>query len=248
MKTLRGKYIWIIGASSGIGQALARQLSAEGALLILSARNAKKLAELKAEIGGTHIILPLDVTDSPAFALVADVIRQSVSCLDSAIYLAGEYKPMGLDQLDLAACRKIVDTNLNGVLNFVHTVLPIMLDQKSGQIVLCASVAGYSGLPQAQPYGATKAGVINLAESLALEMRGKNIDVKLINPGFVRTPMTDKNAFTMPMMIEPEEAACEIARGLQSSAFEIHFPKRFTFLLKFLRLLPSWLYLRIVRL
>lgn len=248
MKSLSGKYIWIIGASSGIGAALARQMAAEGASLIISARTIENLYKLQEQIGIAHAVYPLDVTDAKAFKAVASDVRQSIPRLDSVIYLAGHYQPMSMDQLDLDECRDIVDTNLNGALNFIHAVLPILLDQKSGQIAICASVAGYSGLPNAQPYGATKAALINLTESLALEMRGRGIDVKLINPGFVRTPMTDKNSFAMPMMIEPEEAAKAIAHGLQSSHFEIHFPKRFTLLLKFMRLLPAWIYLRIVRL
>jgi short-subunit dehydrogenase len=133
---------------------------------------------------------------------------------------------------------------LNGAFNAVHAVLPILKSQAHGQFVLCGSVAGYCGLPNGQPYSATKAGVINLAESLRAEEG--HLDIKVINPGFVRTPLTDKNNFKMPMMIEPEEAAKIIVKGLQSKKFEIHFPKRFTFLMKILSVLPDFLYFKII--
>ena len=142
MKTVRGKYIWIIGASSGIGSALARTLAAQGAILMLSARNLENLAAVKADIGAPHTIWPLDVTNPKAFEMAAADIQQSVPRIDSVIYLAGHYHPMALDQLDLLDCRKIVDTNLNGALNFIHAVLPVMLEQKSGQMAICASIAG----------------------------------------------------------------------------------------------------------
>ena len=134
-----------------------------------------------------------------------------------------------------------------GTLNCLHAVLPILQRQKSGQIALCGSVAGYRGLPNAQPYGATKAAIINLAESLKLETAGSGIDVRVINPGFVRTPMTDKNSFDMPMIISPEQAARSLADQLAGSGFEIHFPKKFTWAMKILRLLPDALYFPIVR-
>ena len=154
--------------------------------------------------------------------------------------------PMKIDKLDMEITRQMIEVNLLGAFNTVHAVLPILAKQSRGQVALCGSVAGYIGLPGGQPYSATKAAIINLAETLHAELP-KKIDVKLISPGFVRTPLTDKNNFNMPMMISPEQAAIYIADGLLSKNFEIHFPKKFTIILKFLELLPYWLKLFITR-
>ncbi len=239
-------HIWIIGASSGIGKALAAELNRRGATLALSARRAEELQSLNEELGGQHNVFPVDVTDTALMEKTAKAIAASFCRIDSIIFMAAIYAPEKLAQMDMAVTRQIVDVNLNGAFNTVHTALPILNAQNGGQIALCGSVAGYRGLPGGQPYSATKAAVINLAESLRAEQAHNNIDVKVINPGFVRTPMTDKNDFKMPMMIEPEDAAKAIANGLQSKCFEIHFPKRFTFLMKLLHLLPPFLYFRLV--
>jgi short-subunit dehydrogenase len=159
--------------------------------------------------------------------------------------MAAIYDPAPLNQLDIKSAHQMVDINLNGAFNTVHAVLPVLKAQGHGQFALCGSVAGYRGLPNGQPYSATKAAVINLAESLRAEEH--NLDIKVINPGFVRTPLTDKNDFKMPMIIEPEEAAKIIARELQTNCFEIHFPKRFTYIVKLLRILPSRQFFKCVR-
>jgi short-subunit dehydrogenase len=241
MKPYTGKNIWIIGASSGIGRALAVELASQGATLALSARREDKLRALNEELGGAHAVFPVDVADSKAMVKVA----RSLPHLDSTIFMAALYDPAPLRQLDIKAAHRMVNINLNGALNTVHAVLPILKAQGYGQLALCGSVAGYRGLPRGQPYSATKAAVINLAESLRAEEH--DLDIKVINPGFVRTALTDKNTFKMPMMIEPEAAAQIIARGLQTKRFEIHFPRGFTYIVKLLRILPSWLFFRCVR-
>lgn len=246
MKDVKGKYIWIIGASSGIGRALARELAARGAVLALSARSQDKLKALKDEIGGSHKVVPLDVSKPEDCAEATKTIADSFPCIDSVVFLAAVYDPGPLRDMDLDKAHMMIDVNLKGAFNIVHSVLPYLRKQKErGQIVLCASVAGYRGLPAGQPYSATKAGVQNLAESLRAEE--PDLDVKVINPGFVKTPMTDKNDFAMPMIISPEEAAKAIAGGLQRKGFEIHFPKVFTVFMKVLQVLPPWLYFMIVR-
>ena len=141
----------------------------------------------------------------------------------------------------------MVDINVNGALNTIDAVYPQMRRSGKGQIVLCGSVAGYAGLPNSQPYSLTKAAIINLAQTLKTEAQRYNVDVKLISPGFVRTPLTDKNDFQMPMIVEPEYAAKTIADGLSAKAFEIHFPKKFTWIVKILSLLPYGLYFPITR-
>lgn len=239
--------VWIIGASSGIGYALARELSARGAILALSARRKDELEKLNDELGERHKVFVLDSADAEMTQRTAQAIRAGFGRIDRVIFLAAAYAPMKLHSLDIAATKGIVDINLTGAFNLVHAVLPILKAQKTrGQLALCGSVAGYIGLPGGQPYSATKAAIINLAESLHAEC-GNSVDIKLISPGFVRTPLTDKNDFTMPALIEPEQAATEIAEGLLSRNFEVHFPKKFTLAMKLLRLLPYRLALYFTR-
>lgn len=239
--------VWIIGASSGIGAALARELSMRGAVLALSARRKEELISLKAKLGQQHKVFALDVTDAETTLRTAEAIRAAFGRIDRIVFLAAAYAPMKMDALDIAVTKGIVDINLTGAFNVVHAALPILKTQKSkGQLALCGSVGGYIGLPGGQPYSATKAGIISLSETLYAECKDA-VDIKLISPGFVRTPLTDKNSFSMPMIIEPEEAAKEIADGLLSRRFEIHFPKKFTILLKILRFLPYRLSLYLTR-
>lgn len=243
-KTHKNKYIWIIGASSGIGHALAIELHNQGAKLILSARSADKLSEINKQLGGDHYVLPFDVSDTELFFESAKTIKKKTGQIDSVIFMAAIYDPAPLSKLNIKTAHKMVDINLNGAFNTIYATLPILKDQGAGQLVLCGSVAGYRGLPNGQPYSATKAAVINLAESLRAEEH--DLDIKIINPGFVRTPLTDKNDFNMPMMIEPDQAAKIIAKELLTDHFEIHFPKRFTFLMKLLAILPQFIYFKLM--
>jgi len=244
--SFKNEIIWIIGASSGIGRALAVELASQGATLALSARRLSELEALKAEIGNQHLVFPLDVADTDLTIRTAHAIHAANGRIDRVIFMSAAYTPMQLDALDMLVTRNMIEVNVLGAFNVVHAALPLLKTQPSGQIALCGSVAGYTGLAGGQPYSATKAAVMNLAESLHSECP-KSIDVKLISPGFVQTPLTDKNDFTMPMIITPEVAAKAIAAGLLSRGFEIHFPKKFTLLLKFLRLLPYSIALRIAR-
>lgn len=243
----KDQVIWIVGASSGIGRSLARELAKRGAILALTARRKDELVSLQGELGGSHKVFSLDVTEVDTANRTAQAIRAAFGRIDRVIFLAAAYAPMTLDALDQAVTRQIIDTNVTGAFNIVHAVISIFKSQKSrGQIALCGSVAGYVGLFGGQPYSATKAAIMNLAESLHAECNGF-CDVKLISPGFVRTALTDKNKFKMPMILEPEQAATAIADGLVSRNFEIHFPRKFTFFLKVLRLLPYTLSLSLTR-
>ena len=244
----KDKRCWIVGASTGIGAALADALAAKGARVALSARRAGPLHEMAARHGkGRALALPLDITDAPALEKAAAAITGAWGGIDLVVLMAGEYKPMRAWQLDLGAARSMVEVNLMGYYNALAAVVPRFMEQKSGAIALVSSVAGYRGLPKSLVYGPTKAAVINLAEALYLDLNPKGIGVCVVNPGFVRTPMTDQNDFKMPALIEPEEAAREIVAGLQDGDFEIHFPKRFTRVLKTLRLLPYGSYFPAVR-
>lgn len=250
-RTYQGDVVWIIGASSGIGEALARELSAQGATLALSARRKKVLDELKASLKNKHgavqhKVFALDVTDAQLANKTAQAIRTAFGKVDRIAFFSAAYTPMKLDALDKKIIRQIVEVNLLGALHTISAVLPIFKSQQHGQIALCGSVAGYIGLPGGQPYSLTKAGVINLAESLKGECPDF-IDVKLISPGFVRTGLTDKNDFDMPMIISTKQAGKAIANGLLTNNFEVHFPKRFTIWLKLLNLLPYWLMLKITK-
>ncbi|WP_203595449.1 SDR family oxidoreductase [Salipiger sp. PrR002] len=233
-----GKRIWIIGASSGIGAALAHELAGQGARLVLSARDEDALRKLAEECGGAEV-LPLDLAEPDTLDAAVAQLGQS---LDAMVCTAALYDPARVVDLDREKTAKLVQVNVTGTLLVAQSAPKVLRD--GGQLVLFGSVAGYVGLPKGQAYSATKAAIINLAETLKVEL-APAIDVRLVCPGFVRTRLTDKNDFNMPAMIEPEEAARDIAKGMAGRGFEIHFPKRLTYVLKLLRVLPYPLALRL---
>lgn len=245
MSYYQDKVIWIIGASSGIGWALAHALAQQGATLALCARRIDELTKLQKKLGEPHHIYPLDVADTEACMATAQTIEQDLGRIDSTLFLAALYIPSAIHAMDIKLAQKTVQVNVGGALNIIHALLPIYQRQATGQIALCASIAGYRGLPNGQPYSATKAALINLAETLYIEH--PKLDIKVINPGFVSTPLTDKNTFEMPFILSPEQAADAITKGLKSKKFEIHFPKKLTYIMKFLRLLPDKLYFHLAR-
>ncbi|NKB27062.1 MAG: SDR family NAD(P)-dependent oxidoreductase [Rhodobacteraceae bacterium] len=228
--------IWIIGASDGIGAALARAWAGRGVRLVLSARSADKLTALARELGNGHVALPLDVADRGSLAAAADQIRQ-IGTPDRVVHLAAIYDPGQISDLDPEMAAKIVSVNLTGSFH-VAQLAPQVL-RAGGQLAMCGSSAGFTGLPQGQIYSATKAAVINLTESLRGELAGR-IDVRLINPGFVETRLTGRNDFQMPFLISTEAAAEAIIKGLNGRRFEVHFPRRMTYLMKLLSALPYW--------
>jgi len=243
MDTLKNKNIWIIGASSGIGEALGRELATQGANVTFSARREDKLNEIVNSLNGNHTALALDASNPDEMITAA----KSIKNLDCVIFLAAIYAPHSKKSKDIQFVHKMFDINVGGAFNTVNAVQSIFEESGKGQIVLCGSIAGYRGLPYGQPYCATKAAILNYAESLKIELEEKNIKVQVISPGFVKTPLTDKNDFPMPMMIEAKDAAKAIAKGIISNAHEIHFPKRFTYIMKFIRLLPTPLYFAVAR-
>lgn len=244
MKSVKGKYIWIIGASSGIGAALAVELAARGAIIALSARREGALRNVLEHMHGDgHIIVPADAADDESVAGAFQEIIKTFPKLDSAIFMAATYTPHDGEQKTLPIIKNMINVNLTGAFRMMDVAFPYFKKQETGQIVLCASVAGFRGLPTGQPYCATKAALISLAESLHVDFKPYGIDVKVINPGFVKTPLTDKNDFVMPMMIKPERAASSIANGLVARSFEIHFPKKLTLIMKILNILPNFAYL-----
>jgi short-subunit dehydrogenase len=233
----RGLRVWVIGASSGIGAETARALLAQGARVALSARNSGAMQNIVAD-NLNALILPLDVTDEISVNVARDQILANWGGIDYVLLIAGTYQKMRAQDFDLGAAKKLVNINLMGTLNCLGAVLPLLVAQGSGGIGIVASVAGLSGLPQALIYGPTKAALINLCESLYLDLHARGISVYLINPGFVATPLTATNDFPMPALIPASSAATEIIRGMEQGKFYIHFPKRFTNWLRVLRLLP----------
>lgn len=238
----RGKRVWLVGASSGIGAAIARELAGRGARLALSARRADKLQALGL---ADALLLPCDATDSASLAAARKGLLAAWGGVDLVIYLAGDYVPMGADNFDLALAEQVLAVNFNGALRLAATVLPDLL--AGGGIAFVASVAGYRGLPKALCYGPGKAALIHFAEVLHLDLAPKGIGVWVINPGFVATQLTAKNDFAMPALLTPEQAAIAAVDGFKSANFEIHFPKRFSRLLKLLALLPYRWYFPLIR-
>ena len=240
-----GKTVWLVGASSGIGQATAHALHAQGARVFVSARDASALAAFSAAHPGAQA-LPLDVTDRLAVRAAAQTVLAS-GPLDLVLYCAGYYRELRATAFDLAEMLQHNEVNYLGALNLLDALLPSLLARRSGHISLISSVAGYGGLPNSLGYGPTKAALINLAETLYLDLKDSGIGVSLICPGFVATPLTAQNRFSMPALITPERAAAEILAGWRQGSFEIHFPKRFTRWMKALRLLPYGGYFAAVR-
>ena len=241
------KNCWIVGASYGIGEALARKFYDSGYDVILSARSLEKLDQLKQNLlndfdskNNRNEILTsvLDVSDLSSIQKSFAELLEKFEKIDLVIFCSGLYKPMSVSDFDLDFAKKIVDVNFIGFLNLLHVVKAQMYKQKSGHIAAISSVAGYCGLPQSFAYGASKAGLINLCEGIYPELQRAGIDLSVINPGFVKTRLTDQNSFKMPFLISSKEAAEIIFYGLEKKYFEIHFPKKFTFILKFLRILP----------
>lgn len=234
----RGKRIWVVGASSGIGYALAQALLTQGAEVAVSARHTAPLEQLAREFPCSALALPLDVSSESAWQQAYAHLASWHSSLDYLIFCAADYQMMRAWDLDTERASQMIDVNIKGPVRGVATVLPDMLSRQQGGIAIIASVAGYVGLPKSLIYGATKAALINFCESLYLDLHDRGIAVHVINPGFVETPMTAKNDFRMPSIITPEKAANEIMAGLEAGQFEIHFPRRFTRWLKMLRQAP----------
>jgi short-subunit dehydrogenase len=242
--------VWVIGASYGIGAAVARALLARGAHVALSARSADKLRDVAGDPAATRgaaLIEPLDFTDAAAVAAAWHRVHAAFRRIDLVLIVAGTHKEVRAWELTDAESRALMEVNLHGPIGTVAAVVPGLLAQGRGAIGIVASLAGYRGLPKALVYGASKAALINFAETLYLDLRPRNLGVFLINPGFVKTPLTDRNEFPMPHLISAEDAADEIIRGLERREFEIHFPKGFSRQLRFLRHLPYRLYFAAVR-
>ena len=240
------KVIWITGASSGIGKALAIKFAENGWVVAASARRENLLNELK-KINQNIFPFPLDVTKVDSCKLVAKDIIKQLNSIDICVFGTGMHDPKSEKKFNLDKIREIMEVNYFGTMNSINSVYDYYNDKKSGQISIISSVAGYRGLPAAGAYCASKSALTSFTESLRFEMMKKNVRVSLVSPGFIKTPMTDQNDFPMPMIKSPEFAAEQIYIGLtKKTGFEIHFPKAFTFFLKFLRILPYGIYFKLI--
>ena len=240
--------VWVIGASSGIGEACARELLKRGAKLVLSSRRIERLEDIARSADTTQsLVIPVDVMDQSSITRAYQTIHAQWGGIDLLLFVSGIYIPLRADDFNMQDAQKTVDSNILGPMRAVATVLPDMLRAGHGHLAIVGSVAGYSGLPKALAYGPTKAAMINFCETLFYDLQPKGIGVHMISPGFVATEATANNDFEMPALISAQEAANEILQGIEHGEFDIHFPKRFSRFLKFLRILPYPIYFWIVR-
>ena len=243
----RGRRVWVIGASSGIGEAFCEALLERGARVALSARGTRALEALAGRFPREQsMVLPLDVTDTSDIDEAYSRLRDAWSGFDLLVLLAGTHLPVRAWELNAGTAEHLFTINVFGVMRTLESVIPDLVARGDGGIAVVSSVAGYRGLPTSLVYGASKAALINFTETLYLDLRPKGVSVYLVNPGFVKTPLTDLNEFQMPALISPQEAAVQMLRGFSRGQFEIHFPKRFTRFMKLLRLLPYRLFFPLV--
>ena len=240
------KVIWITGASSGIGKALAIKFAENGWIVAASARRTNLLKELK-QINQNIHSFPLDVTEIDACKSIAKNIIDQLGNIDICVFGTGMHDPKSEKRFNLSKIREIMEVNYFGTMNSINSIYEYFSEKKNGQISIVSSVAGYRGLPAAGAYCSSKSALSSFAESLYFDMIRKNVKVKLISPGFIKTPMTDQNDFPMPMIKSPEFAADKIYEGLiNKNSFEIHFPKTFTFLMKIIQIVPNWIYFGLI--
>ena len=235
-----GKRYWLVGASEGLGLALAQVMARAGADLVLSARSGDRLAAAVATLGRPARAVVCDVADAASVRAAA----VEVGPVDGVVFLAGVYTPMAAQEWDADAVEAMCDVNFTGCARVLGAVVPGMVARGAGHVIITGSLSGFRGLPGAIGYAASKAGVMALAESMYCDLRGTGVRVQLANPGFIRTRLTDKNDFAMPMLMEPEQAAAAMFALMNSDAFKANFPRSFSWLFRAANFLPDWAYYR----
>jgi len=250
------KNCWVIGASCGIGLELAKKYYAQGWNVVISSRRSDVLKELVNQVSlqdlkenSSKNIFDYIVCDVAQSHSIAEAVKQyfeKFSKIDLVVFAPALYEQMTVKDFNCSLAKEIINVNFISIFDFFELVVKKMFEQKSGHIAVIASVAGYRGLPQSFAYGASKAGLINLCEGIYPELKAHNLNLSIINPGFVETRLTSKNKFAMPFMVSSQQASEYIYQGLESNKFEIHFPKKFTILMKILRILPYQIYLKLI--
>jgi short-subunit dehydrogenase len=235
-----GKRYWLVGASEGLGRALALQLSKAGAELVLSARSTERLQALAAELPGRATVVPCDIADMDSCRTAAEAAGE----IDGLVFLAGVYWPMPAQAWDADRVAQMCDINFTGAARVLGHVVPRMVERDAGHIVLTGSLSGFRGLPGSIGYSASKAGIMSLAESMYCDLRRTGVSVQLANPGFIRTRLTDKNDFAMPFIMEPEAAARVMFEFMNTRRFKLSFPTLFSWLFRGSQILPDALYYR----
>lgn len=242
-RAFEGKTFWLVGASEGLGRSLALKLAGAGARLCLSARSEDRLQELAAELGGDTVAAPLDVRDAGSVAAAFDTLPR----LDGVIYNAGVYEPTSAQEWDADAVEAMCDINFTGAARVLGKAVPALVEQGGGHIVIVGSLAAFGGLPGAIGYAASKAGAASLAESIRVDLPAPAFNVQLMNPGFIKTRLTDKNDFEMPHLMTPDEAAKYVFKAMQGTRFRTSFPPAFAWRFRLAGLFPDWLYFRVVK-
>ena len=241
MRTWEGKRYWLVGASDGLGAALARRMSKAGVDVIVSARSEGKLREVVESLPGEGSYQTVDVSDDASVVAAASAVGK----IDGVVYLAGVYWPFGADEWDAEHANLMADINFTGLVRVMGRVVPQFVARDAGHVVITSSLTGFRGLPGSIGYTASKAGTMSLAECMYADLRQTGVDVQVANPGFIKTQLTDKNDFRMPFIMEPEQAAEVMFRHMNSNRFKKSFPTLFSLVFRGSQLLPDWLYFRI---
>jgi NADP-dependent 3-hydroxy acid dehydrogenase YdfG len=241
MKEWRGKRYWLVGASDGLGAALAHVMSRAGAEVIVSARSGDKLAALVTELPGRASYQTVDVSDNDSVIAAA----KAIGTVDGVVFLAGVYWPFAATEWDAGAANAMADINFTGLMRVMGQVVPDMVARDAGHIVVTSSLSGFRGLPGSIGYTASKAATMSLAECMYADLRKTGVQVQVVNPGFIKTQLTDKNSFDMPFLMEPEKAAQEMFDHMGTDSFKKSFPWLFSMFFRVSQFFPDWLYYRI---
>jgi len=241
MKEWSGKRYWLVGASDGLGAALAHKMIRAGAQVIVSARSEDKLADLANELGPKASYQTVDVSDNDSVIAAAQAIGE----IDGVVFLAGVYWPFGAKEWNADQANAMADINFTGLMRVMGQVVPTFVERDAGHIVITSSLTGFRGLPGSIGYTASKAATMSLAECMYTDLRKTGVQVQVVNPGFIKTQLTEKNDFKMPFLMEADQAGSEVMEHMNTDSFKKSFPWLFSMVFRLSQFLPDWLYFRI---
>ena len=241
MRNWQGKRYWLVGASDGLGAALARKMNAAGVHVIVSARSEEKLASLVKSLPGPASYEVVDVSDDESVRAAAEAVGE----VDGVVYLAGVYWPFGAQDWNAKEATAMADINFTGLIRVMGQIVPQMVARDNGHVVITSSLTGFRGLPGSIGYTASKAGTMSVAECMYADLRKTGVQVQVANPGFIKTQLTAKNDFAMPFIMEPEAAARIMFDHMQTDRFKISFPRVFSWVFRLSQFLPDWIYYRV---